>query len=69
MIKETNYSKSLMKSMLTVLPVGTMKDISEKLKIPYTTVANVCYGKQYIKSVVNEVERRFNDVKKSLSAK
>lgn len=54
---------------MDVLPIGTMKEIEEKLKIPYTTVVNVCHGKQYKKEVVSEVERRFNAVKKALTEK
>lgn len=69
MVNSTNYSKSVMKAMMDVLPIGTMKEIEEKLKIPYTTVVNVCHGKQYKKEVVSEVERRFNAVKKALTEK
>lgn len=58
-----------MKALLDVLPRGTMKEISEELDIDYNTVANTCYGKHYNKEVVNEVERRYKAVKKSLTVK
>ena len=61
-----NYSKSAMRKMLDVLPIGTIKDVSEKLELPYTTVQNCIHGKQFIESVVNEIEERFEAVKKSL---
>lgn len=64
-----NYSKAAMKAMLDVLPIGTIKEIAIKLKLPYTTVGNVCQGKQFKKEVVAEVERRFNAVKKALLEK
>lgn len=67
MVNETNYSKSVMKQMMSLLPNGSMQEISEKLGLSYNVVANACYGKYYNKAVVDEVESRFKAAKKALA--
>lgn len=66
MINPTNYSKAAMKAMLNHLPSGTMQEIAYKLNVSYYKVTNVCYGKQYDKKIVAEVEKRFEAAKKEL---
>lgn len=68
-MKEANYTKAAMAEMLSVLPYGTKSEIAKKLGLSQNVVANTCYGKQYNKAVVDEVERRYNQVKKSLASK
>jgi putative heme iron utilization protein len=68
MITETNYSKSAMKKLMDVLPNGTMREIANKLNVKYHIVTNACYGKQYNKQVIEEIVKRFNQVKKSLTS-
>lgn len=59
MIDETNYSKLTMKRVTEILSTGTKKAISIETGETESTVANVWYGKQYKKNIVDAIVARY----------
>lgn len=61
------YSKERMKKVRNVLPHGMLRQIADKMQLPYYKVVNTMHGYSYDKAVLDVVMNEYAKVLKELT--